>query len=143
MVGMVSSAGTVYGIIKGESDMRSVSISVCDNLPPVIVVLGITRVTEKLADMAVMAGIQLHRNKMIVVGEKILLLRELDRLERLKLTAMTFFPLDKEFLLNYFGSVLTYAALIAGFTQPQTGCDAMQTGMNLSNETAANETLVD
>ena len=49
MVGMVSSAGTVYGIIKGESDTRSIIISMRDYLPPVFVVLGITRVTQKIS----------------------------------------------------------------------------------------------
>ena len=140
MVGMASGVGASCGIIRGKSDIRSIIISMLDNLAPLFVVFWINRVTQKIADMADKANVQLHQNNIIAMGEKNLLLRELGRLESSELTAMSCFRLDMGFPLNYFGSVLTYAALIAAFTQPEEAREATHTGINVTNETAVSGT---
>lgn len=45
------------------------------------------------------------------------MIRELESIKSIKLTGMSFFVLDKSFLLSYIGTVLTFAALIATYAR--------------------------
>ena len=120
--GMVSAAGSVYGIIKDPSDFMALVLLMQDYLPPILVVCSATRVFERGVAMAASICRQVTSNKSLETRQSILMLRELDSLKAMRLSGMGFFSLDKSFLLSYVGSVLTYAALIAGFTREQ-HCD--------------------
>lgn len=54
-------------------------------------------------------------------SEKSFVIRELDKLRRLKLTGMSFFNLDRSFIMSYTGTVFTFAALIASYATTDQG----------------------
>ena len=115
MGGIISSSAMVFKIVQNPSDISYLFYTVADYAPPIVVVIASARVTQNIRTMTEDLMCAVNSNSHHGEGMKLLLLRELDSLRSLKLTGMSYFTLDRSFLLSYVGSVLTFAVLIAGF----------------------------
>ena len=115
MYGTISSSAMVFKIVKNPSDISNLFYTVADYAPPVVVVIAAARVAQNIGRLTEDIMCAVNSNSHHGEGMKLLLLRELDSLKALKLTGMSYFTLDRSFLLSYIGSVLTFAVLIAGF----------------------------
>jgi len=115
--GMVSSSGLIYGLIENPSDYINLFFTLHDYVPQILVAISAARIVGKVKEMAATAGRLVRSSKSISQVDKILLLYELDTLRALELTGMSYFSLDRSFVLSYVGSVMTFAALMAGFTK--------------------------
>ena len=115
MGGIVSSSAIVYRIVQNPSDISALLYTMADYAPPIVVVIAAARVTQTICRLTEDIMCAVNSNSHHGEGMKLLLLRELDSLKTLKLTGMSYFTLDRSFLLSYIGSILTFAVLIAGF----------------------------
>ena len=116
MYGMISSAAYVYSLMRGAGNAVEVLFALLDYLPPLIVVVAVSRAMEQLSVLVEEAISFVASNESIKSSQQFLILRELDSLKAMRLTGMSYFTLDRSFVVSYIGSVLTFAALMAGFT---------------------------
>lgn len=117
LYGIAGSAGIVFDVIAKPESVMNVVFAAQDYLPPILVVLWAAKIQERLCDDADRVIQTLVTAKAIKGSERIILIMELESLKKAKLTGLSFFTLNKEFIASYVGSVLTFAALIAGFSK--------------------------
>ena len=117
LFGMVASTQSVYDLIRDPSNILSLSYTLFDYLPPILVVLAASHASEESIAMVNRVIDCVASSKALELANKFLMLRELESIRQLRQTGMSFFLLDRSFLVSYVGSVLTFAALIAGFTR--------------------------
>lgn len=114
----VAGSTNIYDVIKSrESRLQSSLLVAQDYVPPILAVLSAAAVQTKLSKGIDLILHKIAGNRSLEVGQKVILATEVKSLAKLKLTGMSFFNLNKEFLVSYLGSVLTFAVLIAGFKQ--------------------------
>ena len=113
---LISGAGILkISFAHAGANGNGIVIMIHDYLPPMLVVLSACRgmnARASLVDKAVTAVAQ----KNVSGEEKLLAMTELRRLaDMTQLTGMSFFTMDKNFLLSFVGAVLTYAALFQSY----------------------------
>ena len=114
LLGITCSSGYLSQLISSGGQLITFVYFSQDYLPPVVLVLLISRLKRRLEREARQASQSLASHPCISSGEKMLLLREMDLVVGSEVTGASFFPLNKTFLVSYLGSVLTFAVLIAG-----------------------------
>ena len=115
LYGIVSVAGYVYGLMRHSGNTAEYLYALLDYLPPVIVVIAVSRSMEQLSVLIEEAVSLVASNESIKSSQQFLILRELDSLTAIQLTGLRYFTMNRSFLVSYVGSVLTFAALMAGF----------------------------
>ena len=113
---IISASATVFSVIRNPSDYLNLFYNTMDYLPPILVVMAVDDVFGKLRNESDILTTGVTLNSSVGIGDKILLINEIKKLKELSLTGMNFFSLDRSFILSYIASVLTFAALIAGFS---------------------------
>jgi hypothetical protein len=113
---IISASATVFSVIRNPSDYLNLFYNTMDYLPPILVVMAVDDVFGKLRNESDILTTGVTLNSSVGIGDKILLINEIKKLKELRLTGMNFFSLDRSFILSYIASVLTFAALIAGFS---------------------------
>ena len=88
-------------------------------MPPLLVVFIASRTGIKLDELTDLVTDMVARSPTMGLADKYLLLRDLDAIKLKRQTGLSFFTLDRSFMASYVGSVLTFAALIVGFTKQQ------------------------
>lgn len=115
LYGVVGSAGIVYGALLNPKHMTKVIYVVIDYLPPVLVAIAADGLHQRISDKSDEIIHLLSSNDSLDVGSKILLTLEVESMKKMRLTGLSYFTMDKRLITSFSGSVLTFAALIAGF----------------------------
>ena len=87
-----------------------------DYLPPLIIVTAVSRSMDQFSGLLNQVLCLVADNESITSSHRSLMLQRLKFFWSIRLTGMNYFTLDRSFLISYVGSVLTFAALLAGFT---------------------------
>ena len=114
LYGMINSSASIYRLIRSPSIMM-ITYIIRDYIPPLLVVVAVDRAVTKFAAITDQVIDSLAHNTQIELKDRLHLLHDLDSIRAKRLTGLAFFTLEKSFLVSYVGSVLTFAALIAGF----------------------------
>lgn len=110
--GIISTPSYVSYLRSSLSLLPMISTSV---FAPIVVVMVISCVQSSMDRLLMEAKDLIARNQVIASSEKLLLLRDLNLLKEIRFTGLSFFQLDKSFVLAYSGSVVTFSALIATY----------------------------
>ena len=116
LYGVVGSSPLVYGLVRDPANALHVAYALLDYVPPMIVVVAVSRSMERCFESSEKVVRVVASNESIKSSDQSLILRELDSMKTIRLTGMSYFTLDRSFLMSYVGSVLTFAALMAGFS---------------------------
>ena len=110
---LISGAG-ILNMSFTDHDGNGFVIVTHDYLPPMLAILSACRGMDARASLVDKVVTAVARKDMS--GEtKLLAMTELRRLADMQLTGMSFFTLDRTFLLAFIGAVLTYAALFYSY----------------------------
>ena len=115
LYGMIGSSSSVYRLIRNPSNILHITYGFRDYIAPLLVVVAADHAATKLAALTAQVIDSASHSTMIEMKDKLPLLRDLDAIKSKRLTGLSCFTLDRSFLVSYVGSVLTFAALIAGF----------------------------
>jgi hypothetical protein len=117
LFGIIGAPEAIISTVKHEgTDLILSCIVLLRNIVSPIVAAYLTSVTRcSINDMVNQAQDQVMMHHTKGCCDDILVLRELDSVKAIRMTGLSFFEIDKSFIISYIGTVLTFAALISTY----------------------------
>jgi hypothetical protein len=117
LFGIIGSTGFVNGIINNPMNPLNFFFGFNDYGAPIIVVVTVSHLQASFCEEIDKAIDVVENSESMSIADQMLLHRDLTSLKSLTHTGLSYFTLDKSFVMSYAGSVLTFAALISGFSK--------------------------